>query len=401
MREHILDSTLVSAAHRSVRDGLSPLVLIVFLGFLAIGVPLSALAFQVHDGLGFGAVTVGVVLGIQSAATVLTRHWAGTRSDERGPRWAVLVGLPLAAASGLFYAASALIPVGPEASLALLVLGRLAIGLGESLFAVGAMAWGIGRIGPSRTGAVMSWQGIAMFAALGLGAPIGLALQATYGFAAVALFTLATPTLAFGLAWRLEPVPASGGDERVPFHRVLGLIWRPGLVLTLSAIPFTAMGSFLALVFAARGWPGAGLALLGFSTAYVLVRLVGPHWPDRFGGVRTAAVSLGIEALGQALLCLAPNAAVAASAAFLTGLGFSLVFPAMGVEATGRVPQHLRGRAVGNFIAFADIAMGLTGPVVGLLVARFGFESAFLAGLAASLAALCMIPAVKRMGAAP
>jgi hypothetical protein len=50
----------------------------------------------------------------------------------------------------------------------------------------------------------------------------------------------------------------------------------------------------------------------------------------------------------------------------VTGLGFSLVFPAMGVEATRRVPAAQRGQAVSNFIVFFDLSLGLGGPLLGL-----------------------------------
>ncbi len=273
------------------------------------------------------------------------------------------------------------------------------MGLGESLFVTGTMSWGIARLGASRTGKVMSWQGIALYTALGLGAPIGLAVRAASGFVGVAVLTIAVPLFAMLIALGTPAVPASGG-HRVPFHRVLALIWRQGLVLTLATAPFAAMAAFLVLDFSANRWSGAGLALAGFGTGYVLVRLVGAHLPDRLGGARVAAVSLAVEAVGQLVLWLAPNAGFAFAGATLTGIGFSLVFPAMGVEATRRVPPEQRGRAVGNFIAFFDMALGLTGPVVGLIAGPFGYSTAFLVGAAASLAALALLLAIRRRGAA-
>lgn len=374
--------------------GLLPIVAAVFLGFLAISVPLAALALQVRDQLGFGPATVGWVIGIQSLATLLTRHQAGTLSDQRGPRSAVLLGLPLTAISGLAYGLSALLPLGPQSQLAVLILGRLVAGLGESLFLTGLMSWGIARVGPARTGKVMSWVGIALYAALGLGAPLGLALHEAYGFASVAAVAVLTPLLAWVIAFRLAAVPASGG-QRVPFHRVLGLIWRPGLVLALATVPYAAMAAFLTLNYAAHGWPHAGAALLAFSVAYVLVRLVGSGLPDRLGARTVAVGSLALELAGQLLIWLAPVPAVALLGATLTGLGFSLVFPSMGVLATQSVPPEQRGRAVGNFIAFADIALGVTGPVVGLATQWLGISAAFLVGAGATCAALGLLATVR------
>lgn len=329
-------------------------------------------------------------VGIQSIAAVFSRHRAGTLADGTGPRRALLLGLPIAAVAGVFYLAAALAPWSPEARLALLLPGRLILGLGESLFLTGAMTLGIGTLGPQRAGTVMSWQGIAMYAALGLGAPLGLAVHAAAGFAGVAALAVATPLVVLPLAFAAKDAPVAGG-ERVPFYRVVSLIWRQGLVLALATIPFAAMATFLVLAYAARDWSGAGAALAAFGAGYVAVRLVGSHLPDRFGGARTAGWSLAVEAIGQGMLWLAPSPAIALAGALLTGVGFSLIFPSMGVDATRRVAPELRGRAVGNFTAFFDIAIGLTGPLVGLLVGPLGFQSAFLVGALATLAAIGLL----------
>ena len=53
------------------------------------------------------------------------------------------------------------------------------------------------------------------------------------------------------------------------------------------------------------------------------------------------------------------------------------------------------GRAVGNFIAFADIALGVTGPVVGLVTQWLGIRAAFLVGAGATCAALGLLAAVR------
>lgn len=390
------------AVQPSAVVGLAPLVLTVFLGFLAVGAPLPVLSLYVHGALGFGGAVAGWTVGLQSLAAVLTRHLAGTVSDGKGPRRAVLLGLPLASLSGLLYLASAWAPLAPGGRLAVLFLGRVTMGLGESLFITGTMSWGIARIGAPRTGKVMAWQGIAMYAAVGLGAPLGLAVYAAAGFAGVAALAFGLPLLAAGVALALPGVPGGGGGggERVLFRRVLGLIWRPGLVLALATAPFAAMAAFLPLDFAARGWRGAGLALAGFGAGYILVRLVGSHLPDRLGGVRVATVSLAVEVVGQVLLWQAGTPVAAAVGAAITGLGFSLVFPAMGVEATRGTAPALRGRVVGGFIAFFDVALGLTGPAVGLLAGRFGFGVAFLVGTGATVAALALLPSVRRRGGA-
>jgi MFS family permease len=384
------------AASRSALSGLAPLVVIIILSFSSIGAPLPVISLYVHNELGFDAFTVGLVIGLQSVVTVLTRHWAGTIADRHGPKAAALAGVPLTAAAGLFYLASAWLPGSPLHRLAILLLGRIVLGFGESLFLTGTMTWGIGRIGAARTGRVMAWQGIAIYAAFGLGAPIGLTIYRTFGFTGVGMLTVILPLLALAIVWLLPAVPAPGGD-RAPFYKVISLIWRPGTILMLATIPFAGMAAFLPLDYAAHGWTHAGSAMAAFGIAYTAVRLVGSHWPDTYGAVRVVGISLAIQAAGQLLLWLAPDSLTAISGAALSGVGFSLVFPAMGVIATKQVPASLRGRAVGNFVAFFDIAAGLTGPIVGLLTGAFGYDVAFLIGAIATAGAGVLLPAVGRL----
>lgn len=372
------------------RNSLLRHVAIVFFGFLSVGLPLPPIALYLHDQLGFSASVIGFAIGLQSVVTVLTRHRAGTLCDHRGARSVIRFGLPLAAIAGLLYLTAALLPIHAVAKLALLLAGRVALGFGESLFITGAMNWSIGRLGAQRTGLVMSWQGIAMYAAIGLGAPLGLAIYSAIGFAGVALTAAVSPLIALAIAATLPDMPTSGSIERVPFYKVIGLIWRPGMVLFLSTIPFAGITGFLALTYAARGWSGAGIAMAVFSAGYIAVRLIGSHWPDRFGGTLVAMVSLVIEAIGQVMIWLATDPLMALAGALVTGIGFSLIFPSMGVEATRRVPVEQRGRAVANFIAFFDLAIGVTAPAVGYAAGLFGYGAAFLIGAVAALGALVL-----------
>jgi sugar phosphate permease len=95
-----------------------------------------------------------------------------------------------------------------------------------------------------------------------------------------------------------------------------------------------------------------------------------------------------VEALGLLLLWLAPNPNLALAGAALTGFGFSLVFPALGVEAVNLVPAASRGAAVGAYSLFIDLSLGITGPVAGLVASGFGFASIFLFAALASLGGL-------------
>lgn len=76
---------------------LMPYAAIVFLGYSAVGIPLSTLPVEVHETFGYGTTVVGVIIGLSAAVTLLTRLLAGALSDRRGPKFAVLLGLGMTA----------------------------------------------------------------------------------------------------------------------------------------------------------------------------------------------------------------------------------------------------------------------------------------------------------------
>lgn len=367
-----------------------PYALTVFLGYLSVGIPLPVLPVEVHNHLGFGTVTAGIVVGLQAIAAILTRQAAGQLSDRRGAKTAALGGAALCAFAGLFYLAASRVGLGPIANLALLLLGRIILGIGDSLLLTGSLSWAIGALGPRNSGKVMVWVGIAMYGAVGIGAPLGLAMQQYGGFSAVALAAIAAPLLACLAAALVAPI-APVGHDRLPFYKVLGLVWRQGTGLAFATIGFSAIATFVALDYQAMGWTGAGFALTAFGAAYIAARLIFGHLPDRHGGRTIAPVSLIIEIAGLALLWRAGTPAMAMAAAALTGAGFSLVFPALGVEAVRRVPAQNRGAGLGAYVAFFDLGFGLGGPAMGLVAADFSYAATFAAGAVAAAAALLIV----------
>ncbi|MGC8025601.1 MFS transporter, partial [Salmonella enterica] len=82
--------------------------LAVFIAFLTIGLQLPVLPLHLKEALGMNATVVGVVVGAQFAAALLSRAWAGNVADLRGPKRAVVGGFVAAALSGLIYLASLL-----------------------------------------------------------------------------------------------------------------------------------------------------------------------------------------------------------------------------------------------------------------------------------------------------
>ena len=89
------------------------------------------------------------------------------------------------------------------------------------------------------------------------------------------------------------------------------------------------MIAFSSLLSVERGWTPVWLLFTAFAAALVAARLFFGHLPDKLGGARVALISAVIEAIGLALIWLAPSLSLAAAGALLTGFGYALVYPAL------------------------------------------------------------------------
>jgi len=357
-----------------------------FASYLTIGLPLAVLPGFVHDAMGYSAFWAGLVISLQYFATLLSRPHAGRYADLLGPKKVVIFGLCGAFLSGLSYLLAGM--QSGVLSLVLLCLGRVILGIGQSFAGTGATLWGVGVVGSVHIGRVISWNGIATYGAMALGAPLGVLCYHYGGLHGLAVTIMAVALLAVLLALPRAAVKASKGKP-LPFRAVLGRVWLYGMALALGSAGFGVIATFITLYYDARGWDGAAFALTLFSVAFVGARLLFPNGINRFGGLNVALICFAVETCGLLLVGLAVDPWMVKLGVFLTGAGFSLVFPALGVVAVKAVPQHNQGSALATYTVFMDLSLGVTGPLAGLLMAWAGVSSIYLA--AAGLVAIALL----------
>lgn len=359
-----------------------------FASYLTIGLPLAVLPGYVHDVMGYSAFWAGLVISLQYFATLLSRPHAGRYADMLGPKKVVIFGLCGAFLSGLSYLLAGMGNHPGVLSLVLLCLGRVILGIGQSFAGTGATLWGVGVVGSIHIGRVISWNGIATYGAMALGAPLGVLCYQYGGLRGLSLTIMGIALLAVIFALPRATVKASKGKP-LPFRAVLGRVWLYGMALALGSAGFGVIATFITLYYAAKGWDGAAFALTLFSCAFVGARLLFPNGINRLGGLNVSMICFVVETLGLVLVGLAGDPWMAKLGVFLAGAGFSLVFPALGVVAVKAVPQNNQGSALATYTVFMDLSLGITGPLAGLLMAWAGVSSIYLA--AAGLVAVALL----------
>ncbi|WP_447769771.1 MFS transporter [Pseudomonas kilonensis] len=371
------------------------IVFYTFIAFLCIGLPIAVLPGYVHEQLGFSAVVAGLTIGSQYLATLLSRPMAGRLSDSVGTKRAIVYGLSGIVLSGVLTLISTLLQSFPLPSLLILIAGRLLLGVAQGLIGVGTISWCMGQVGVEHTARSISWNGIASYGAIAIGAPLGVVMVGELGFASlgVALSLLAGAAL---LMIRNKPsVPVIRG-ERLPFWAVFGRIAPYGAGLSLASIGYGTLTTFITLFYVSRGWTGAAWCLTVFGICFILARLLFISSITRFGGFNSAIACMSIETLGLVLLWLAPSTPFALVGAGLAGFGLSLVYPALGVEAIKQVPNTSRGAGLSAYAVFFDLALAIAGPLMGAVALNMGYSSIFFCAALLSVTGLGLTLLLRR-----
>ncbi|WP_346830664.1 MFS transporter [Pseudomonas abietaniphila] len=371
------------------------IVFYTFVAFLCIGLPIAVMPGYVHNQLGFSAVVAGLVIGSQYLATLLSRPVAGRICDTIGTKRAIVYGLSGIALSGVLTVVAILLESFAQASLIILVIARLILGGSQGLIGVGTISWCIGQVGSEHTARSISWNGIASYGAIAIGAPLGVVMVDALGFVSLGLVLTALAVGALLLIRNKPPVPVVRG-ERMAFWSVFGRVAPYGLSLTLSSIGYGTLTTFITLYYVNRGWEGAAWCLTVFGICFIVARLFFINAITRFGGFRSAITCMSVETVGLVLLWLSPSTTVALIGAGLTGFGLSLVYPAIGVEAIKQVPNSSRGAGLGAYAVFFDLALAIAGPLMGAIALGMGYGWIFFFAALLSVLALALTVLLSR-----
>lgn len=370
-----MDSSLNSP--KNINAQLISYVSFTFVGYFIIGLSLSVLPIFISKSLGFSLLIAGIVISLQYISTFFLRAYSGKVIDGKGPKPAVLFSMIGFSLTGIFLILAYYFKFSPIISLAFLVITRLLTGCAEGMVGASPINWAIMALGEKHTAKIISYNGVACYGALAMGASLGIIIEQKYSLYGIGILSIILGMIGFLFAKTKENKTNTHQKEIQSFWKVLGKVAPFGVCLALGGIGFASISTFITLYYNHFHWNNGALCLSIFGALFVAGRLVFSNVINNYGGIKVAIACLFVETIGLLIIAFATNAQMALVGAGVTGLGFSLIFPALGVMAIKSVSPSSQGSALAGYGLFIDISLGVAGPIIGSVADFFGMQFIF------------------------
>lgn len=368
-----------SLVNRSENVNLSLItyVCFTFVGYFIIGLSLSVLPIFINKSLGFSLVVAGLVISLQYVSTFFLRAYSGKIIDGKGPKPAVLFSMISFSLTGIFLIIAYYFKFSPFISLSFLVVTRLLTGCAEGMIGASPINWAIMAVGEKHTAKIISYNGVACYGALAIGASLGIIIEQKFSLYGIGILSIILGILGFLFARTKENKTNSNQKEVQSFWKVLGKVAPFGVCLALGGLGFASISTFITLYYNYFHWNNGALCLSVFGGLFVAGRLVFSNVINNYGGIKVAIACLLVETIGLLIIAFATNSQMALIGAGVTGLGFSLIFPALGVVAIKSVSPSSQGSALAGYGLFIDLSLGVAGPLIGGVADIYGMSYIF------------------------
>jgi MFS family permease len=336
------------------------------------------------EKLGGNDQLIGVVVGLFTFSALLIRPIAGHALESKGRRLVYLTGLAIFVISvGSF---------GLFASLYFLFLMRIVqgVGWGFSTTASGTIATDL--IPAKRRGEGMGYYGLSGNLALAMGPTLGLALAGVLTFKQLFFICASLGLMALLLSSRIhfkksEPPVHAVPRKKWDFYEKSAL--PPSILLLFITVTFGGIASFLPLYTVEKGINGLEWYFLLYAIALMISRPFSGRIYDQKGHRVVFPIGAGLILISMVLLAWLPNSYVLFIAAFLYGLGFGSVQPALQAWSVQNAPANRRGMATATFFSFFDLGIGIGAIVFGQIAYWFDYHSIYI-GAAVSVT-ICIL----------
>lgn len=324
--------------------------------------------------LGANLMMVGVIMGMASFAGIVVRPWVGTSLDRVGRKKILITG-------GLIFLSANLLYQKVDSIDWLIYLVRLLHGLGMGILMAAFFTMAADIFPNARR-----TEGIALFGISGhlsgmIAVPIGEVIIGLWGydglFAACAIFSFTSILLSLQI-----PDPGYHHPDG-PSQSFLRLSQNPSIRIPLIATIGFAIGLTSYMVFLkpyalSIGINTVTVFFLPYTITAIVVRIIGGHWPDRFGLKRVLYPSIFLFGFGILLLIIIPTPHGLVASGILCGIGHGFIFPILSVMVIGREETPNRGSLMALFTMLFELGIFIGAPLLGWIATGGNYIPLFL-----------------------
>ena len=169
------------------------------------------------------------------------------------------------------------------------------------------------------------------------------------------------------------------------------LEWRVLIIsgcLFLYSFGYGGITSFTAMYADANGVTPKSIYLTALAIVILVTRPLAGRLGDRFGYRRVFIPCLVLISVGMACLAIGGTRFWMIASAVIFGVGFGTAYPVYVGYVMKEVNAERRGAAFGAILAAFDTGIGTGSTIMGGLIQRYGFETAF--AVASALSALAL-----------
>lgn len=350
-----------------------------FAYFMSVGLMLPVIARYVRDELGGSDVAVGAMATAYGVAAIACRPLLTVIAARYGARAMMLQGSVLSTLVLALHVRAS--------SVAVLVVLRALIGVGEALLFVGAATIVNDLSPPTRRAEAASYFSVAVFGGLGLGPFLGEWFadgdRWSASFVTAAAWTAVAGLLALTVPYHRPAASASAG--RVRLLHPAGIA--TGVVLAAAMVGYMGWAAFLPLRADEVG-AAAGALFAAYSGFVLVLRLVGAKLPERVGLGRTSVIAVVVIAVALGLMAVLPGTGGLWVGTFVLGIGIAMLYPSLMAITVNSVPEGERAAVIGTFTMFFEVGAAVGGLLLGGVASVSSYQGAFGVGAAIALAGL-------------
>lgn len=304
---------------------------------------------------------IGLVMGVFSVATVISRPFMGKVVAMKGEYWVISLGMAISLLASLGY--MLVTAFGPG-----MLLVRVVHGIGFSAFIAGSFSLVAKAFNPRKRGETFSLIGVALMAAIALAPPFGEFLIRQWGFHALYMAASVSAIAAWVAAFMaLKPsLPSLHKDEKTAVKYLPLIKNRSYLFILFSTLIFAhcqaSVTSFLALIASEKGTASGPFFFSSYFVSILALLTMG-KLIDRYGKLRLIRSFYPVYSLG---ILLIPGMITSSSfviPALLYGVGMGILFPTHNALAAAHGRKSEKTAIMSLFTATYDTGF-ITGPII-------------------------------------